>query len=355
MESVLRRRPVSGGAVCGMIPRKTRAPSSLHASGARSLTTKPLGKPAALAGSRTTGRAFAEFMATGTSGKTSSVLSRSRIFSTSRPLSAATPVPLVIPCQAAVAQRVVVECDGASVLEVHHEEAVAVAHGRVDGIGEQVAAAIEGASITLPRNWLRPVASSCNTASDARGVPPAPPAPPPPPPPPAGSAAAAAAPGRAGRPSAQQQMRRRGREGRALHVLPRHHGARWPVRAVPNAAAARAGSPPRPPQARGLRRWRGGGAPGARRHSDAVTAPARRRGPVAAAPRDTRAIASRARTDGCVAFGTSISSLVAMLRRCSTGFASSGSDVREAQAVRHPLSIRGDDTVVDRAPLGIVV
>ena len=89
------RRVVSGAGACSLIPKKTRALSSLHASGARSLMTQPLGRPSAFAASSTTGSAAVapSFSAAVMSGKATSTLSRSRIFSTSLPLSTARPVP----------------------------------------------------------------------------------------------------------------------------------------------------------------------------------------------------------------------------------------------------------------------
>ena len=89
------RRVVSSAGTCSFTPKKTRALSSLQASAARSLITQPLGRPSACAASSTTGTAAGapSFSAAVMSGKASSTLSRSRIFSTSLPLSTASPVP----------------------------------------------------------------------------------------------------------------------------------------------------------------------------------------------------------------------------------------------------------------------
>ncbi len=85
-------RTVSLAAVCGMAPRKTRAPSSLQKSGERSLTTHPSGKPAAVV-SRTTGARLGSASEARTSGITRSTLSRSLIWGTSFPFRTAMPVP----------------------------------------------------------------------------------------------------------------------------------------------------------------------------------------------------------------------------------------------------------------------
>ena len=88
-------RVVSGVATCSFAPKKTRLPSSLQASAARSLTTQPLGNPSAFAGSSTTGGGTAapSLSAAATSRNASSTLSFSRIFSTSLPFSTAIALP----------------------------------------------------------------------------------------------------------------------------------------------------------------------------------------------------------------------------------------------------------------------
>ena len=93
VSSVLLRVAVGGAGTCSLMPKKTRFLSSLHESAPRSLTTQPFGNPSALDGSSVAGVDGASPIASCMFGNAISTLSRSRIFSTSLPLSTATAVP----------------------------------------------------------------------------------------------------------------------------------------------------------------------------------------------------------------------------------------------------------------------
>src|SRR5687768_13997678 len=142
MESVLRRRAVSGADVCGMMPRKIRFPSSLHDNGVRSLTTNPFGNPVA------EGSSF-EAAISGSSIIVTQVRQRQQdIVTLAHPLDGASlqdrdAISIVAPRQAVVLQRVVIEHVSPTAADVDHEQAIAVAHLRIHGVGKQVSLPVE--------------------------------------------------------------------------------------------------------------------------------------------------------------------------------------------------------------------
>ena len=274
---------------------------------------------------------------------------------------------------------------------VEHEQAVAVLDRGVDGVGEQVAGAIE-----------RDVADAARAAGDARlrrsrriDVEPARPgrrrcAPvrrPPPGAPPGRSRCAAAPaglpPGAFRRPAAQEEVGRCWREGERADLLPRLHGAGREVAQLDAArrndrgdTAASRGAPPRAgfapaawrpgcdggvpvsPAAwpvdghRGRRRRGGPRGPwrrcaGPRAATECVAPPcaaATGAGALRGArdPPGTRSTSSPPRTSPPVASATVTSSFVSRFRMCRTGFDSAGNHVRELQRVGHPLAVTGD-------------
>ena len=125
------------------MPRKTRRPSSLQESGARSLTTNPFGKPTAARRVQLRRRHF------GIIEQRAQAAERDQhVVALAHPFDRAAlehgqPVPVVAPGEAVVLQRVVVEDVRAAAPQVEQEEAVAVANLRIDGVGEQVTLPVE--------------------------------------------------------------------------------------------------------------------------------------------------------------------------------------------------------------------
>ena len=250
-------RPVSGAGTCSFMPKNTRLLSSLQSSVARSLTTQPFGKPAAFAGIEHDRRGLGARRARPARWRTRcSMLSRSRILSTSMPLSTASAAAVVAPREAVVDSRVVVERVDAAVAQVEHEQAVAVLHRGVDGVGEQLARLVERDVADAAEQLIASGREVVEDDVDAARARPASPrrrraarrrhrrrA--------AGATAAASrapAPPRVGRPAPQDQMRRVRRERERLDVLPRLHRAGREIAQLDasSAAAAACAAPPRP-------------------------------------------------------------------------------------------------------------
>ena len=125
------------------MPKNTRLLSSLQSSVARSLTTQPVGNPAAFAGSSVTGAgsALAE-RGLHVGERDEHVVALAHLLDVGA-LEHRERRAVVAPREAVVDLRVVVERVDAAVPQIEHEQAVAVLDRGVDGVGEQIAGLVE--------------------------------------------------------------------------------------------------------------------------------------------------------------------------------------------------------------------